>query len=81
MEPEAITDGERGCFASEDEMPTGRQILKALKLDGGGEGEEVDTAKNSWRKAEEEDGCRQSGGHVPKIGLGDRGNSRVRLER
>lgn len=57
MEPEAITDGEGCRFASKDKMPTRRNVFYALKMGGGGEREEVDSAKDSWRKVEEEDGC------------------------
>lgn len=56
MEPEAITDRQGYCFASEDEMPASGEIFDASKLGGGSEGEKVDAAKNSRRKVEEEDG-------------------------
>ena len=59
IEPKAITDGERRCFAREDEMPAAGNIFYAAELSGGCKGEEVDTAKDSGRKVEEEDGRRK----------------------
>ena len=50
MEPEGITYGVGCCFASEDEMPSNGDVFYALEMGGGGEGEQVDAAKDTWRK-------------------------------
>ena len=63
IEPKTITDGEGRCFAREDEMPAAGNIFYAAELSGGGKGEEVDAAKDSRRKIEEEDGRRKGVGH------------------
>ena len=63
IEPKAITDGERRCFAREDEMPAAGNIFYTTELSGGCKREEVDTAKDSGRKVEEEDGRRNVFGH------------------
>ena len=63
IEPEAIADREGCCFASEDEMPAAGDIFNAPELGTGGKGEEVDAAKDSGRKVEEEDGCCHGDGH------------------
>ena len=50
VEPEGITHRVGCCFASEDEMPSSGDVFYALELGGGGEGEQVDATKDTWRK-------------------------------
>lgn len=56
VEPEAVTDGEGGRFAGEDEVPAWWYVFNTPKGGSGGEGEEVDTAKDVGGKVEEECG-------------------------
>lgn len=44
-------------------MPAGGNILYAPEVGSGGEGEEIDAAKNSRRQVEKKDNCCQSDGH------------------
>ena len=67
VEPEAVSDGQGGCGAGEDEVPAWREGFDALEAWGGGEGEEVDAAEGRGGKEEEEDGRGWGVGHGVRV--------------
>ncbi len=56
MEPKTVADGVGCCFGGEDEVVAWGEVLDAVEIGGGGEGEEVDGAEDLRGEGEEEDG-------------------------
>ena len=56
MAPETVADRVGGRFGGENEVVAWGEILDAVEIGGGGEGEEVDGAENLRGEGEEEDG-------------------------
>lgn len=81
MEPETVADRVGGRFGGEYEVVPWREILDAVEIGGGGEGEEVDGAENLRGEGEEEDGwCDGFGGVWHSVGWGKNEFRCVRLD-